>query len=128
MSRHNIHDYDNGFFICRKCGKFVTPAEGGTRHRNHCPWCLYSRHVDVCTGDRRSHCGGLMEPIGIWVREGGEFALIHRCVSCGLMRANRIAGDDSGDVLFSLAAGPLESMPFPVRPEGSDINTHGGRP
>ena len=24
-----------------------------------------------------------MEPVGVWVRKGGEWALIHRCRACG---------------------------------------------
>jgi hypothetical protein len=69
-----------------------------------------------------------MEPIGVWVRDGGECALIHRCAACGLLRSNRIAGDDSELLLFLLAAKPLMSMPFP---EGLAVNEaviRGGRP
>ena len=54
-----------------------------------------------------------MEPIGIWIRENGEWSLIHRCVRCGAMKANRIAGDDDELQLFRLAARPVTQMPFP---------------
>jgi len=91
----------------------VVPAEHGTEHRNHCPYCLWSVHVDIRTGDRRSGCRGQMEPIGVWMKGRKEWALIHRCTRCGLIRANRIAGDDDEVQLFSLAARPLTEMPFP---------------
>ena len=69
--------------------------------------------MDLRTGDRRSGCKGLMEPIAIWVLRRGEWALVHRCTSCGFIRTNRIAGDDNDMVLFSLAAKPMVSLPFP---------------
>lgn len=90
------------------------PAHGGgTAHRNHCPRCLWSRHVDLRTGDRMAVCRGMMEPAGIWVAERGEWTIIHRCVKCGFLRANRIAGDDSEMALLSLALKPLLLLPFP---------------
>lgn len=87
---------------------------GGTDHRNHCPNCLHSVHLDVEPGDRAADCGGLMEPIAVWVRKGGEWALIHRCRVCGALSSNRIAADDHDALLVSLAAKPLASPPFPL--------------
>ena len=55
-----------------------------------------------------------MEPVGIWVRKGGEWCLIHRCQTCGTFSSNRIAADDNTFVLLHLAARPLGSPPFPV--------------
>jgi len=71
--------------------------------------------VDLRPGDRRAGCRGDMEPIGIWIKADGEWAVIHRCTRCGMLRANRIAGDDDEVSLFSLAARPLTGMPFPAR-------------
>lgn len=68
-------------FICRNCGMEVVPMGAGSNHRNHCPNCLHSRHLDIEPGDRESDCGGLMEPVAVWVRRGGEWAIIHRAVS-----------------------------------------------
>lgn len=101
-------------FVCLQCGFGVSSGEIGTRHRNHCPRCLYSLHVDLRIGDRLSECKGLMEPIGIWVQADGEWSVLHRCTRCGLIRANRIAGDDNEAVLLGLAARPLSSLPFPI--------------
>lgn len=55
-----------------------------------------------------------MEPIAVWVKPNGEWAIIHRCRECGVVRANRIAGDDSEIVLLSLAVRPLARPAFPL--------------
>ncbi len=114
MSRHKIQYNTNESFICVNCGNNVLHAESGTHYRNHCPHCLFSLHVDIHTGDRRSRCMGLMEPIGIWSKKGKEWALIHRCVKCGIIKTNRIAADDNEMVLILIAAKPFMSMPFPA--------------
>ncbi|MFP4141704.1 MAG: RNHCP domain-containing protein [Planctomycetota bacterium] len=101
-------------FICDHCSRTVVPEAGGTRHRNHCPHCLWSVHLDIQPGDRRCGCRGEMEPIAVWIRRGGEWAIIHRCRSCSTLRSNRIAGDDSDVVLMSLAVRPLAMPPFPL--------------
>lgn len=101
-------------FTCKVCGRLVVPEGAGTRHRNHCPYCLTSLHVDEEPGDRASDCGGRMEPIGIWVRAGGEWAVIHRCQWCGVLHSNRVAADDNPALLLSLAAKPLAMAPFPL--------------
>lgn len=104
----------NDIFKCAGCGATVTPDGASTAHRNHCPVCLCSKHVDVETGDRASDCGGLMEPIAVWVRKNGEWAIIHRCRICGELSSNRIAADDNPVKLMGLAFKPLCSPPFPV--------------
>ncbi len=101
-------------FTCVHCGEAVETGVPGTRHRNHCPWCLWSVHLDDKPGDRAAFCRGTMEPIAISVRKGGEWALIHRCHKCGALRANRIAGDDNALVLVSLAVRPLAQPAFPL--------------
>lgn len=101
-------------FVCRVCGKTVVPAGAGSDHRNHCPYCLSSRHLDVEPGDRAADCGGVMEPIAVWVRRNGEWALIHRCKACGTLRSNRVAADDNPMKLLSLAMKPVSSPPFPL--------------
>jgi len=55
-----------------------------------------------------------MEPIAVWVRKGGEWAIIHRCRSCGSLSSNRIAADDNDLLLMSLAVKPLGNPPFPL--------------
>ena len=101
-------------FTCKVCGRLVVPAGAGSEHRNHCPNCLYSLHVDEQPGDRESNCGGIMEPIGVWVRKGGEWAIIHRCRRCGKIGSNRSAADDNPMKLMSIAIRPLAAPPFPL--------------
>ncbi len=59
-------------FTCKVCGRLCTPQNAGSEHRNHCPNCLASLHVDIEPGDRENDCGGIMEPVAVWVRKGGE--------------------------------------------------------
>lgn len=107
-------DRTEGPFKCANCGEYVSSEDAGTEHRNHCPNCLYSLHLDDKPGDRAAYCGGLMQPIAVWVRHGGEWALIHRCRECGALSSNRIAADDNEILLLSLAVRPLSSPPFPL--------------
>jgi RNHCP domain len=86
----------------------------GTEHRNHCPNCLWSRHLDRVPGDRSAECGGAMEPIAVFVRSNGEWALVHRCDGCATLHTNRIAGDDNPLMLMRLAVRPLAQPPFPL--------------
>jgi len=101
-------------FVCAACGTFVSGQAPGTGHRNHCSSCLASLHVDMKPGDRLSGCRGLMRPIAIEVKRNGEWAVVHRCETCGVVRANRTAGDDSELALVSIAVKPLALLPFPV--------------
>ncbi len=101
-------------FNCKHCKRAVGAESFGTRQRNHCPYCLWSLHLDESPGDRRSPCQSLMEPIGVWVKRDGEWAIIHRCGACGTLRANRVAGDDDPWAMMSLAARPLAQPPFPI--------------
>lgn len=101
-------------FPCVKCGQVIPPDAGGTAHRNHCPRCLWSLHVDDRPGDRRAYCRQPMEPIAVSVQRNGEWSLVHRCTRCGSIHANRIAGDDNELALLSLAARPLANPPFPL--------------
>ncbi len=89
-------------FVCQKCGKKVSALAPGTHHRNHCPFCLFSVHVDNISGDRSNPCGGLMAPIARFYKEDGEEVLVHQCETCGFIRNNRVAGDDSIALYTSL--------------------------
>lgn len=106
--------FDTKPFICDHCGLIVPSPISGTKNRNHCIHCLYSKHVDMKTGDRRSGCRGIMEPIGLWVKKNKEWSVIHRCQKCGFIRTNRIAGDDNEMKLFALAARLITQLPFPA--------------
>jgi hypothetical protein len=102
-------------FRCRNCGLDIPADAPGTAHRNHCPSCLWSRHLDDRTpGDRAAECGASMEPIAVSVRGDGEWVLVHRCGGCGELDLNRIAGDDNPLLLTRLAVKPLAQPPFPL--------------
>lgn len=103
-------------FTCANCRKEVPLNAAGTMNRNHCPFCLFSLHVAESRkqDDRTSTCRGLMEPIAISAQRDGEWSLVHRCVGCGNIKTNRIAGDDETLPLLMIALRPLEFLPFPL--------------
>lgn len=96
----------NGDFRCVHCQRTIStnPILSGVNNRNHCPYCLWSRHMDLHqAGDRLAACKGQMQPVGLTLKRTnkkygkdsqGELMLIHRCVECGKLSANRIAADD----------------------------------
>lgn len=107
--RHECAD-----FTCMHCRRAVDSRSFGTRHRNHCPYCLWSRHLDESPGDRRCACRAKMQPVGIETKADGEWSIIHRCTGCSTLKANRIAGDDREITLLQLVLRPLSNPPFPL--------------
>lgn len=83
-------------FTCEKCGFAVI----GNGYTNHCPKCLWSKHVDVNPGDRADNCGGLMKPISL-VMEKGKFILTHQCQKCGYEKRNKAADNDALELLLT---------------------------
>jgi len=73
-------------FICENCSAEVI----GNGYTNHCPKCLWSKHVDVEPGDRAATCAGLMKPISA-EQSGGEWDIVHECVKCGHTKKNKIS-------------------------------------
>ncbi|GAA2930164.1 hypothetical protein GCM10020221_27440 [Streptomyces thioluteus] len=106
-----LHGHDGhraNAFRCVGCGLDVSPDAPGTAHRNHCPNCLASLHVDRrVPGDRAATCRGRMEALSMSVRPDGEWLIVHQCLTCGELSVNRIAGDDNALVLMRLALRPL---------------------
>jgi hypothetical protein len=101
-------------FRCLHCQQIVEPLQWGGRHRNHCPHCLYSRHVDDRrSGDRANACGGPMAPVGRFTRRTGEHVILHRCLSCGAERFNRLAADDNMGLARSLPEIEPRTAPGP---------------
>lgn len=78
-------------FTCGNCGARVV----GNGYTNHCPECLWSKHVDVYPGDRKERCGGMMEPVGVEQRGQKEYTILHQCVVCNLVRGNKVVMNDS---------------------------------
>ncbi len=110
---YKTHPCTDGF-TCKVCGRPVMATGAGSNHRNHCPNCLSSLHLDIEPGDRAADCGGIMEPIAVWVRKNNEWAIIHRCRICGQLSSNRIAADDNPMKLMSIALKPVAITPFPL--------------
>jgi ribosomal protein L37AE/L43A len=86
-------------FTCEKCG-FAVEGNGYT---NHCPQCLWARHVDVFPGDRAGDCEGMMEPLRVEVKTK-EYTIIHKCQKCGVEKPNKAMKDDSFDLLLQISA------------------------
>jgi rubrerythrin len=93
-------------FTCGHCGREVR----GTGYTNHCPNCLWSRHVDVNPGDRASRCRGMMEPISVDV-EKDSYVITHRCIVCGYIKKNVAAPEDSFDEIAKL----IRTFPKPKK-------------
>lgn len=91
---------NNEGFTCLNCGKRVAPHP--TSSRNHCPYCLWSLHVDVSPGDRMNPCRGLMRPVGLETK-AGKMKIIYVCGSCKASNKNVTASDDNSDKIIALS-------------------------
>jgi len=85
-------------FVCENCGNNVT----GNGYTNHCPACLYSKHVDINPGDRMAECGGLMLPIDFEIKSG-KYIIIHKCDTCGHQKKNRTSKEDNIKILLEIS-------------------------
>ena len=84
----------NESFECEWCHKLVIFHPEGSA-RNHCPFCLCSKHVDSTSpGDRASECYGKMSPIGIDYRKNKGYMVKHQCIKCKKNILNKVAPDD----------------------------------
>ena len=87
-------------FICENCGKNVPKANYTAR--DHCPFCLYSKHVDIMPGDRKNTCKGLLKPSGI-EKFKDTYKILYRCEKCHESHKNIIAKDDSYDEILKIS-------------------------
>ena len=98
---------ENQGFICLNCGANVEKLTNGS-YRNHCPFCLYSLHVDIIPGDRQNDCKGLMKPIRIEYNSKKGFQIVHKCTICGITQKNKIAEntvqEDNKELIYKLMA------------------------
>ncbi len=107
MQQKRFAKNDEGF-VCAHCGKEVLPL--GYSSRNHCPFCLWSLHLDINPGDRASECGGELEPIRVEPDARRGYVIVHRCAKCGEIhrcRAAHMAKTQPDDIklLIKLTAG-----------------------
>lgn len=87
-------------FICENCGFLVSKLN--TTSRDHCPNCLYSKHVDIYPGDRKETCHGLLKPVGI-ERFKDTYKILYECENCGYKHKNIMASDDNFDKIIELS-------------------------
>jgi len=88
-------------FTCEQCGESVM----GDGFTNHCPVCLWSKHVDITPGDRLATCGGIMEPIALR-KQRGEYQVLHVCVVCGYKKYNKLSEHDSQKEIVRISSKP----------------------
>lgn len=87
-------------FICEQCNKLVSKLNYTAR--DHCPYCLYSKHVDINPGDRQNTCLGLLKPIGI-EKFKNTYKIIYKCTKCNKLHKNIMANDDNMDLIIKLS-------------------------
>ena len=97
MKRFNMKDES---FVCENCKNLVKKLEYSAR--DHCPNCLYSKHVDINPGDRLNTCLGLLKPIGI-EKYRDTYKIIYKCLKCGEIHKNIMANDDNMDLIIELS-------------------------
>lgn len=97
MKKFNMIDEE---FICENCNKKVSKLNYTAR--DHCPYCLYSKHVDINPGDRKNSCQGLLKPIGI-EKYKNTYKIIYKCLKCNQLHKNIIANDDDFDKIIEIS-------------------------
>ena len=85
-------------FRCEHCERDVI----GNGYTNHCPKCLWSKHVDISPGDRMAQCGGLMVPVALKQVTDG-YLLVHQCQKCGHEKKNKSSESDDFEALVELS-------------------------
>jgi hypothetical protein len=86
-------------FSCGNCGLKVK----GSGYTNHCPNCLYSKHVDLnIPGDRKNSCGGLMKPIGV-EKKGENYIILHQCLKCKEVKKNKAGKNDNFNSIIKIS-------------------------
>ena len=91
-------------YTCEHCGQ----VNQGGRYHNHCPRCLYSKHVDQqIPGDRASQCQGLMEPIAV-INKKGKWRLRHHCLECGKEALVDTQEADNQQLIIKLSTNPVK--------------------
>lgn len=93
-------------FKCFVCGKEVKTLEYTAR--DHCPYCLASKHVDVNPGDRACLCLGVLEAIGVEKGKKDTLKIIYKCQKCGMIKRNKMAIDDNYDLILKLSSNPVD--------------------
>lgn len=88
-------------FICENCGKKISKLNYTAR--DHCNYCLYSKHVDINPGDRANDCCGLLVPIDI-EKFKDTYKIIYKCQKCNQEHKNIIANDDDMNEIIRISS------------------------
>ena len=80
MKRFNELDEE---FICEQCNKKIGKLIYTSR--DHCPYCLYSKHVDIKYKD--------------------SYKIVYKCNKCGQIHKNIMARDDDMNKIIEVSKG-----------------------
>ena len=87
-------------FTCENCHKEVKPL--GYTARDHCPYCLYSKHVHINPGDRQNTPKHLLKPTGI-EKYQDTYKILYKCETCNKANKNIIATDDDMEKIIEIS-------------------------
>jgi len=93
-------------FVCENCSKPVPKLSYSAR--DHCPFCLFSKHVDINPGDRLNTCLGSLEPIDI-EKFKKTYKIIYKCKICNQIHKNIAASDDNINELILISIKKAEN-------------------
>lgn len=89
-------------FTCLVCKQIVV----GDGFTDHCPRCLWSKHVDINPGDRLAECCGPMEPISSKIQKE-EWKIFYKCQKCGYIHFNKTTPEDNMETVIKISSRPI---------------------
>ena len=84
-------------FVCENCGEKIK----GNGYTDHCPKCLWSKHVDINPGDREADCKGMMEPVKVEVKNQ-EYIIHYKCTKCKYKHQVKSVPEDNFEEILKL--------------------------
>ena len=113
-----------GDITCANCGKVFDLSLKGSKHRDHCPHCLCSLHVDTKPGVRKAWCGtgeygssdfksSILRPIA---RSSPQLPtyIKYQCEKCGKEKINIQAFDDNQELLDQLPVMSFQARGYKI--------------
>lgn len=97
---NSFRKYDKSF-ICINCRKKVNKLIYSSR--DHCPFCLYSIHIDYLPGDRKNKCKGILEPINLRLLNQ-KMQIEYICKKCKYHLYNIVAKDDDKKIINKISS------------------------
>lgn len=88
-------------FLCENCHEIVPKLHYTAR--DHCPYCLFSKHVDINPGDRKNTCQGLLKPIDI-EKFKDSYKIVYQCLKCKKIHKNIMASDDDMNKIIAISS------------------------